>query len=62
MDATITITLPDGSTISSPAPMGLPGVLATMGWEAARLRAELAEYDMTGEALLRRRAELRFMK
>jgi hypothetical protein len=58
MDATITITLPNGATAASPAPMGLPGILATMGWEAARLRAELGEYDMTGRAILARRAEL----
>lgn len=57
MDATITITLPNGATISSPAPMGLPGILATMGWEAARTRAELVELDMTGQAILARRAE-----
>lgn len=58
METAITITLPNGETMTSPAPMGLPGILATMGWEAARLRAEVAESDMTGRAILARRAEL----
>lgn len=58
METTITVTLPNGETLTAPAPMGLPGILATMGWEAARLRAEVAESDMTGRAILARRAEL----
>lgn len=58
MNTTITITLPNGETLTHPAPMGLPGILATMGWEAARLRAEVGEYDMTGRAILSRRAAI----
>jgi hypothetical protein len=58
MDTTITVTLPSGETLTAPAPMGLPGTLATMGWEAARVRAEVGEYDMTGQAILARRADL----
>jgi hypothetical protein len=56
MDTTITVTLPSGETMTAPAPMGLPGVLATMGWEAARLRAEVVELDMTGREIIRRRS------
>jgi hypothetical protein len=58
METTIQVTLPTGETLTAPAPMGLPGILATMGWEAARLRAEVGERDMTGRAILARRAEL----
>jgi hypothetical protein len=58
MDTTIQITLPNGQTLTALAPMGLPGILATMGWEAARLRAEVGEYDMTGRGILARRADL----
>ena len=58
MSNTITVTLPTGETLTAPAPMGLPGILATMGWEAARLRAEAGEFDMTGRAILARRADL----
>jgi len=32
METTIQITLPTGETLTAPAPMGLPGILATMGW------------------------------
>ena len=58
MSNTITVTLPTGQTLSAPAPMGLPGIVATMGWEAARLRAEAREFDMTGRAILAGRADL----
>ena len=58
MSNTNTGTLPTRGNLTGPPPMGLPGILATMGWEAARLRAEAGEFDMTGRAILARRADL----
>lgn len=52
------VTFPDGSRLTASAPMGLPGTLATVGWEAHRARAEIAEMDMTGVQILLRRSDL----
>ena len=58
MDAKMKVTFPDGSTLNASAPMGLPGTLATAGWEAHRVRAQVVEMDMTGTQILLRRSDM----
>ena len=58
MNAKLTVTFPDGSTLDASAPMGLPGTLATSGWDAHRVRAQIVEMDMTGTQILLRRSDM----
>ena len=59
----MTVTFPDGSRLTAMAPMGLPGTLATVGWEAHRARAAIADMDMTSiQRLLRHSDALRALR
>jgi hypothetical protein len=53
----IVVTFADGRVLHALAPMGLPGTLATLGWDAAAARARMIEMEMTGVQILLHRAD-----